>query len=558
VSAALRTLRSARVIVAVGVLVASTSIAAPAAQVVGAEPKIDASTVDRPGSGDEAAVTLGDLRAAELTAPAAPRSWARARRAPGSPPRGDGSPRAGDPQAASVAAVAAVTDDGLPRPALRAYRNAERVLGRVDPSCRLPWTLLAGIGAVESSHGQYAGAVVGRDGRSSPLIYGLPLDGSPGIASIADSDDGRLDRDEVWDRAVGPMQFIPTTWAVMGADGDRDGIRDPHDLDDAALAAGVYLCSSGGDLSTVAGARAAVYRYNHSYRYVDVVLSYAAAYVRGDYPTFAGAVPAGGEPGAQSGVQSPGGVAGGGQQPESGSEPGPSVLAAGPSTGTGPDHGDPPVADPPAADPPADPPVDPPAAVPPVHAPTGPSHDPADQPPTNLPANPPTHPPVEEPTEEPTEAPTETPPEEPDPAEEPSEEPTEEPTEQPEPSAVPVPGTGGQLVDVTGPAEPCDSVQEPGARVAQPARWCVGERGAGNLVGLPAEVDHDGDCTIEPMRDELVGLDLAEAWVEVRVRRVVADGDLVRLEVEAFQVLEPVACPDDEPAPDQDEEPAHP
>ena len=49
------------------------------------------------------------------------------------------------------------------------------------------------------------------------------------------------------------MQFIPSTWAVVGVDADGDGERNPQDIDDAALAAAVYLCSGNEDLSTDAG-----------------------------------------------------------------------------------------------------------------------------------------------------------------------------------------------------------------------------------------------------------------------------------------------------------------
>ena len=46
------------------------------------------------------------------------------------------------------------------------------------------------------------------------------------------------------------MQFIPSTWSVVGVDGDGDGKRDPQDIDDAALATAVYLCSGDEDLSS--------------------------------------------------------------------------------------------------------------------------------------------------------------------------------------------------------------------------------------------------------------------------------------------------------------------
>ena len=68
------------------------------------------------------------------------------------------------------------------------------------------------------------------------------------------------------------MQFIPSTWSVVGVDADGDGERNPQDIDDAALGTAVYLCSGSDDLGTDAGRAAAVYRYNHSQSYVDLVL----------------------------------------------------------------------------------------------------------------------------------------------------------------------------------------------------------------------------------------------------------------------------------------------
>ena len=57
-------------------------------------------------------------------------------------------------------------------------------------------------------------------------IIGLPLDGSHGVKRIEDTDDGRLDGDPVFDRAIGPLQFIPTTWEDWASDADGDGVAD--------------------------------------------------------------------------------------------------------------------------------------------------------------------------------------------------------------------------------------------------------------------------------------------------------------------------------------------
>ena len=144
----------------------------------------------------------------------------------------------------------------------------------------MPWTLVAAIGRVESNHGRFGGATLLADGRSNPPIVGIPLDGRPGVALIGDTDGGQYDGDPVHDRAVGPMQFIPGTWALFATDGDHDGKSDPFDIDDAAAAAANYLCRAGGDLSTEAGQRNAVYSYNRSDSYVPLVLALAAR-VRG-------------------------------------------------------------------------------------------------------------------------------------------------------------------------------------------------------------------------------------------------------------------------------------
>jgi hypothetical protein len=181
---------------------------------------------------------------------------------------------------------------GIPAAALAAYQRAEAVLDQADPVCQLSWALVAAIGRVESDHGRHGGNVLGSDGRVRPGIFGVPLDGSHGTARIPDTDDGVHDQDPIWDRAVGPMQFIPATWAIVGVDGDSDGIRDPQDLDDAAIATGVYLCAGEHDLATDAGQRAAVFAYNQSEAYVDLVLSIMRSYLAGEYTEVPDGLPA--------------------------------------------------------------------------------------------------------------------------------------------------------------------------------------------------------------------------------------------------------------------------
>ena len=196
--------------------------------------------------------------------------------------------------------AATSSDFGIPAPALAAYQRAETVINAADPSCRLPWALLAAIGRVESNHGQFGGSTVGADGVVTPPIIGSALDGSSGTTKIPDTDDGSLDQDTTWDRAVGPLQFIPSTWSSVGVDADGDAIRNPQDIDDAALAAAVYLCSGNDDLSTLDGQRSAIFRYNHSASYVTLVLS-----IMSDYGSSLGSVATVGFPTTVPGIVTP-------------------------------------------------------------------------------------------------------------------------------------------------------------------------------------------------------------------------------------------------------------
>jgi uncharacterized membrane protein YgcG len=179
--------------------------------------------------------------------------------------------------------VATASTSGIPSAALAAYQRAETVINAADKSCHLDWQLLAAIGRVESNHGRVDGNVLDDNGLASPGIYGVALNGANNTTEIVDTDAGQFDNDPAYDRAVGPMQFIPSTWSVVGVDADGDGVRNPQDIDDAALGTAVYLCSGADDLGTDAGRRAAVYRYNHSQSYVDLVLQIMDAYLQGDF-----------------------------------------------------------------------------------------------------------------------------------------------------------------------------------------------------------------------------------------------------------------------------------
>ncbi|WP_371687538.1 lytic murein transglycosylase [Micromonospora sp. KC721] len=169
---------------------------------------------------------------------------------------------------------------GVSPVAMQAYGFAELALAETHRGCQLSWTTLAAIGYVESRHGQANGATLKSTGRAEPEIIGDPLDGNGGRSLIRDTDRGLFDRDTTYDRAIGPMQFIPTTWQEIGADADNDGRKDPHDLDDATLAAGRYLCKGGRNMTVPGDWWGAILSYNDVRRYATDVFDKANEYGR--------------------------------------------------------------------------------------------------------------------------------------------------------------------------------------------------------------------------------------------------------------------------------------
>ena len=166
---------------------------------------------------------------------------------------------------------------GIPSRALAAYAGAVIDVSRTHPGCGIGWNTVAAMGLVESEHGSMNGAHLAADGTVSPAIIGIPLDGN-GTEVVRDTDQGAIDGDAVWDRAVGPLQFIPSTWAQVGRDGNRDGVVDVNQIDDAALSTAEHLCDVGGDLTRPQNWIAAVHAYNPSVEYNNRVAAAAEQY----------------------------------------------------------------------------------------------------------------------------------------------------------------------------------------------------------------------------------------------------------------------------------------
>lgn len=184
------------------------------------------------------------------------------------------------PSGVAPAWVAGISEQtGISAVAVEAYGAATLRLTREQASCKLGWTTLAGIGAIESRHGMENGSQLLADGTTSLHILGPALNGKDGVLAIpSDAESQKWHGDAAWDHAFGPMQFIPSTWDKWQSDGNGDGVADPHNIFDAAYAAGRYLCASSGDMTTGEGWSRAIFSYNHSDEYVRNVLATANSY----------------------------------------------------------------------------------------------------------------------------------------------------------------------------------------------------------------------------------------------------------------------------------------
>ncbi|MFE6164061.1 NlpC/P60 family protein [Streptomyces sp. NPDC056486] len=169
---------------------------------------------------------------------------------------------------------------GIPQRMLAAYQNAASLLPDEVPKCKgMRWSILAGIAKIESNHA--GGRKVAANGDIRPRILGVVLNGSGagGNTSVfQDTDGGKWDGTADAERAVGPFQFLPATWQGSGRDANGDGAKDPHNADDAALGAAVYLCGKGRNLTDRSQLKAAIFQYNHSDAYVADVLGHIDRY----------------------------------------------------------------------------------------------------------------------------------------------------------------------------------------------------------------------------------------------------------------------------------------
>ncbi len=175
------------------------------------------------------------------------------------------------PTTAVQAGASAEALADIPAVALAAYQHAATRCPGLD------WAVLAAIGKVESDHGRHDGAAINPlTGRAEPAIIGIPLDGRPGIAAIPTPPGGnQWHGDPTWDRAVGPMQFITTTWQTWGTDANGDRVADPHNIHDATTTAAHYLCAGRPELDDL---DQAILRYNNSTQYLGDIKTWAARY----------------------------------------------------------------------------------------------------------------------------------------------------------------------------------------------------------------------------------------------------------------------------------------
>jgi cell wall-associated NlpC family hydrolase len=179
---------------------------------------------------------------------------------------------------------------GIPQRMMAAYQSAATHVTDSVPTCKgMRWQILAGIAQIESHHA--AGHDIADNGDITPPIIGPRLDGSGAggnATPITDTDHGAWDGDLLFDHAVGPFQFLPSTFRAHAVDGNHDGETSPQNADDAAATAADYLCGAGRNLADPSQLHAALLSYNHSEAYVTDVEHWID-----QYSTATATVPAG-------------------------------------------------------------------------------------------------------------------------------------------------------------------------------------------------------------------------------------------------------------------------
>ncbi|GAA1438991.1 C40 family peptidase [Nocardiopsis tropica] len=178
--------------------------------------------------------------------------------------------------------------DGIPTAMLDAYQQAVDALAEHAPDCQgMTWAVLAGVGKIESNHA--AGSTIAENGTITPPIIGPTLDGSGAGGNTTphtDTDNGEWDQDTEFDAAVGPLQFIPATWATEGVSARNGEEPDPHNAYDAALTAALYLCGDEpADLSNAGDLTDALWRYNQSDVYAADVTRWIDTYSQMSEPS---------------------------------------------------------------------------------------------------------------------------------------------------------------------------------------------------------------------------------------------------------------------------------
>jgi membrane-bound lytic murein transglycosylase B len=189
-----------------------------------------------------------------------------------------GPARPADSLATWAAKISGVT--GVPAVAVQAYAYAQLTVRNTNPQCAIGWTTLAGIGEVQSHHGQAGGSVLDRNGRSTPPIVGPALNGQDGRPLVSDTDAGAFDSDPLFEHAMGPLMLLPAVWRANASDADSDAILDPYDIDDESLAVAKLLCAGGEDLTQRAGWNTAVARVQTGDAFAEAVFQAADSYGR--------------------------------------------------------------------------------------------------------------------------------------------------------------------------------------------------------------------------------------------------------------------------------------